>query len=194
MTENTSLDKFVVNTDALKDFFVEMGIVDKDNLHRPFLDIFNRLGYEKYHTQTTLNNVLKKLEKEYDFKMPDDPAIRLFYQLGTIDFDVAYLYSPYLKEYITIHLVNLKKIEKLAKGMSKLMPLEVLAIYETDRFKIPKLRVYKAGTLQRESVAKGSEEYDENFFKKDSQKMFANFRNLLKTSPLLENGNGHFLE
>ena len=138
-------------------------------------------GIEHSHTTKTLIQKLDNLSKEYEFLIPNI-CLYLFYNLGTFlgDFDAGYFYSPNLKEYFLINNPELDNITDISKESTKLIKMPLLAIYETNRFAIPKLQLYEKGEVIRESNLAGNESYTPDYWKKDNEKTLKNFKPISK--------------
>ena len=174
-----SLDRFVVDNEKVRKLLLEnkvegypFGTPEEQIPDAPF----------KHETPSSLVEYLNKVSKEYNFELPEEPLFYLFHNLGSMDFDAGYLYTPYFDQYVVVHDPTLTSITKISKGMSKLFPLPVLTIYEKDKFAIPKLILYQEGKVSRKSGLAGNETYDSKYWKKEHEKWTENFDKILKLS------------
>ena len=108
-----------------------------------------------YHTRTSLEMKLKKIEKETGIIIPSNPSFTLFYNIDGGDFDVAYLYDFEFKNYLMIPNPKLKDIINIGKGLSRLIPISLANIYEGERWALPKIQIYQKGKIIKESTPVG---------------------------------------
>ncbi len=124
------------------------------------------------HNAKTLN----KLLETSDIELPKQPFFSLFYRLDVSDFNAAYLYGPGFKEYLTMKTPRLENITNISRGLSQIVRIPLIAVYDGERWALPKFQVYENGTVTKESALAGKEPFNPDYGDKDEQKLMDNFR------------------
>ena len=124
-----------------------------------------------YTTKADLEEVIG----EIGALVPKQPFFSLFYKLDNDDFKAAYLYSPNFQDCLTFRYPKLENILNISKGLTQMVKIPLISIYEGDRWSLPKFQIYEAGSLVRETEPVGHEAYDPDFGIKDEQKLVERF-------------------
>jgi len=125
--------------------------------YEKIVKLLERSGFDSYspfsmsfrgvHTPDSLKEEIKKFSEETEFPLTEEPRFNLFYTLDDVDGKNAFLYSPDFD--CSIHFPHPTKgaITKVSKGLTRLIPLPLLSIYEGEKWKIPRLGLYENGKL-----------------------------------------------
>lgn len=141
------------------------------------------------HTSKSLRKRLNELCENYGVGLPKGEFMSLFYVLGNLDSDAAFLYTPRFKgHYNNVSSPSLKQIVNVSRGLTRILPMRLIAVCEKDRFKIPKLMSYRDGKIiSRSKRFAGEEKYHPDFHDMDERKIADNFdRNIPDYVEVLE--------
>lgn len=127
-----------------------------------------------HHTTSSLEKQLRIIEKETKIIVPNVPFFSLFYDLDNGDFKVAYLYGPNFNNYLTMKNPQLDNIINIGKGLTQLTSIPLINIYEGERWSLPRIQIYKAGKIIKESDSVGKEIYSPDFERKDELEYIEN--------------------
>lgn len=160
--ENNSLEKRIIDGDEFKAFLLENGVTGHFSTY--ISSIVGGGSTSEEHCR-----FLNSKAEKYHFIIPPEPNLYLLFKIETSDFDCGFLFSSGFKEYLTIPKIDYNKITTLAVGLSKIVPIPVIAIYQNERFNIPALTQYEAGRVVGQSALAGKEIYTPDYYLKDEE-------------------------
>jgi hypothetical protein len=179
--ENHSLEKRIIDGDKLKEFLLENGVTGH----------FNTTISSIVHEGSTPKEFQKFLDtqaKKYNFIIPSEPNLYLLFKIETYDFDAGYLFSSGFEEYLTIPKIDYDRIKNISEGISRIVPVPLLTIYQNERFNIPALTHYEAGRIIAQSSTVGKEIYTPDYYLQDEEGYVNRFKkNLTKFMSISEN-------
>ncbi len=122
-------------------------------------------------TPKSLESYVRRTFSKENVSIPDGQFFCLFYNIGSGDFDAAYLYTPDFSRYLINPNPTPEKIENICKGFTKYVPLPLVVIYQIDRFRFPKVSVYECGRMRVRSKDAGTEEYRAEYRSDDEKRI-----------------------
>ena len=160
---NCLQDSIKLDTEKIKELLLKNGV---DGLMKtPGFQSLHADG--RHHTKSSLDKQIKNIEEETKDIMPDDPFFSLFYNLDDGDFKAAYLYGPQFSNYLMMRNPQLENITNIGKGLTQLVPIPLVNIYEGKRWSLPRVQIYQRGEVVKESDLVGKETYSPDFEKQD---------------------------
>ncbi|MEK6760549.1 MAG: hypothetical protein AABX93_01350 [Nanoarchaeota archaeon] len=141
-------------------------------------DVFSKHGFNSGFSTDSFSashnfNQIYETARELNFELPNslERFFTLFHNLGSGDFDAAYLYDINSAPIAMNGNPKLENMTGLAEDLTSEIPDNNLVIfYENERFAIPKISLYRNGKLERESAHAGKEKYREDYWKGDNEK------------------------
>jgi len=152
MTKNLQIRQYF-DLQKIRDLLLTNGVdgFEETPTHAPIL--------AQFHTTSSLDKKLQQVSRQTKIVIPQNPFFSLFYNLDDLDFGDAYLYCPEFKNYLMIRDPQLIKLQRIGKGLTRLVPIPLVSVYEGRRFSIPRLQIYSRGKIVQESDVAGTESY-----------------------------------
>ena len=134
---------------------------------------FNRQFFSDYFDIKVHFRRLNEKARELNFKLPNhqEKFLTLFHNLGSGDFDAAYLYNVNSTPIALNGNPKLEDITELAEDLTQeIKGNNLIVFYENERFAIPKISLYRDGKILSKSADAGIEKYKEDYWKNDEVK------------------------
>ncbi len=153
-----------------------MDLVKQSREIKELPDIFSKHGFNRQFSSDIIGNfeILYEKARELNFELPNyrEKFFTIFHNLGSGDFDAAYLYDVNSTPIALNGNPKLENIVGLAENLTSAIHGNNLVIfYENERFAIPKISLYRDGQLMSKSVDSGNEIYKEDYWKDDERKI-----------------------
>jgi hypothetical protein len=166
---NQSLEKRIIDGDEFKKFLLDNGVEGH------FSTYISSIVHEG-STSQELKTFLDSKAKQYNFIIPPEPNLYLLFKIETYDLDCAFLFSSGFQEYLTVPNIDYNRITTIATGSSKIVPVPIISIYQTERFNLPALTHYEAGRIIAQSSPAGKEIYTPDYHLQDEEDYLDRFK------------------